>query len=66
MTVMVGKHLNTVTDLMQGAFRKIDKCKTKGLSVHLEKTEVVVFTKKRKTNKVIRLEIKEANPDKEG
>ncbi len=31
-------------------------CKTKGLSVNLKKTEVVLFTWKRKTERVIRLE----------
>ncbi len=55
--VIQGKHLNTVADLMQRSLRVVDSwCKTKGLSVNPEKTEVLLFTRKRKTKGVVRLE----------
>ncbi len=55
--VIQGKHLNTVTDLMQGSLRIVDSWyKTKGLSVNPEKTEGLLFTTKRKTEGVVRLE----------
>ncbi len=55
--VIQGKHLNTVADLMQGSPRVVDSwCKTKGLSVNPEETEVLLFTRKRKTEGVVRLE----------
>ncbi len=55
--VIQGKHLNTVTDLMQGSLSVVDSwCTTKGLSVNTEKTEVLLFTRKRKTEEVVRLE----------
>ncbi len=42
---------------MQGSFRVVDSwCKTKGLSVNSEKTEVLFFTRKKKTEEVKRLE----------
>ncbi len=42
---------------MQGSLRVVDSwCKTKGLSVNPEKTEVLLFTRKRKTVGVVRLE----------
>ncbi len=47
---------------MQGSLRVVDSwCKIKGLSVNPEKTEVLLFTRKRKTEGVVRLE-----PDKGG
>ncbi len=48
---VTGKHLNTTAELTHGGHRKIDtSCKTKGLSVvNSEKTEVVLFTRKKKT-----------------
>ncbi len=55
--VIQGKHLNTVADLMQGSLWVVDSwCKTKGLSVNPEKIEVSLFTMKRKTEGVVRLE----------
>ncbi len=55
--VIQGKHLNTVADLMQGSLRVVDSwCKTKVLSDNPEKTEVLLFTTKRKTEGVKRLE----------
>ncbi len=48
--VIRSKYLNTVADLMPESLRVVDSwCKTKGLSVNPEKTEVVLFTRKRKT-----------------
>ncbi len=42
---------------MQGNLRVVDGwCKTKGLSINFEKTEVGLFIRKRKTEKVVRLE----------
>ncbi len=42
---------------MQGSLRVVDSwCKTKGLSVNPEKTEVLLCTRKRKTEGVVRLE----------
>ncbi len=39
--VIRGKYLSTFADLMQGSLRIVDKrCKTKGLSINPEKTEV--------------------------
>ncbi len=47
--VIRGKHLNTVAYLMQKSLKVVDSwCKTKGLSVNSEKTEVLLFTRKRK------------------
>ncbi len=55
--VIQGKYFSTVVDLMQGSFRVVDNwCKTKGLSINPEKTEVVLFTRKRKTEGIERLE----------
>ncbi len=55
--VIQGKHLYTVTDLMQGSLRVMGSwCKTKGLSVNPEKTEVLLITRKRKTEGAVRLE----------
>ncbi len=55
--VIHGKHLNTGADLMQGSLRVLDSwCKTKGLSVNPEKTEVLLFTRKKKTEAVVRFE----------
>ncbi len=52
-----GQHLNTVVDLMQGSLRIVDSwCKTKDLSINPEKIEMVLFTRKRKTEVVVRLE----------
>ncbi len=63
--VIQSKHLNTVADLMQGKLRVVDSwCETKGLYVNPEKTEVLLFTRKRKTEAVVRLEYEE--PDKGG
>ncbi len=46
--VIHGKHLNTVADLMQRSLRVVNSwCKTKGLSVNPDKTEVLLFTRKR-------------------
>ncbi len=66
--VILGKHLNTITDLMQGSLRVVDSwCKTKCLSVNAEKTEVLLFTTKRKTERAVRLEYQgvKLNPTKE-
>ncbi len=47
---VMGKHLNSIAELTQKGFRKMNTwCKAKGLSVNLEKTEVVLFIRKRKT-----------------
>ncbi len=55
--VIQDKHLNTVTDLMQGSLKVVDSWrKTKGLSVNPEKTESLLFTRKRKSEGVVRLE----------
>ncbi len=55
--VIHGKPVNTVSNWMQGSLRVVDNLyKTKGLSVNLEKTEMLLFTRKRKTEEVIRLE----------
>ncbi len=55
--VVRSKYLITAADLMQGSLRVVDKCcKTKGLCTKLEKTEVVLFTRKRKIEGVVRLE----------
>ncbi len=55
--VTQGKNLNTIADLTQGSFRVVDSwCKTKGLPVNPEKTEVLLFTRKRKTEGVVKLE----------
>ncbi len=55
--VIQGKHLNIVADLMQGSLGVADSwCKSKGLSVNPEKTEVLLITRKKKTERVIRLE----------
>ncbi len=59
-TVIQGKHLNTVAKVMQGSLRVVDsRCKTKGLSINPEKTEVLLFNRKRKTEGVVRLEYKD-------
>ncbi len=51
-----GKYPSTVADLMQESLRVLDVwCKAKGLSINSEKTEVVLFTR-RKTEGVVRLE----------
>ncbi len=53
--VVMGKHLNNVTELIQKVPRKVDIwCKTKGLSVNSQKTEVVLFTELGKINEVVR------------
>ncbi len=55
--VIQGKHLNTVADIMQGSVRLMDSwCKTKGLSANPKKIEVILFTRKRKTEGIGRLE----------
>ncbi len=55
--VIHGKHFNTVADVMQESVRVLDSwCKTKGLSVNPEKSCVLLFTRKRKTEGVVRLE----------
>ncbi len=55
--VIRGKHLNTVAYLMLGGLRVVHSFrKTKWLSVNPEKTEVLLFTRKRKTEGVVRLE----------
>jgi hypothetical protein len=44
-----GKFPNTVSELMQGALYTVEKwCDEAGLSVNPDKTDLVVFTKKRK------------------
>ncbi len=49
--MVLGNHFNKVTDLMQISLRVMDSWyKTKGLSVNPEKTEVVPFIRKRKTD----------------
>ncbi len=54
--VVMSNHLDTATDLMQSGLRVVNSwCKTKELSVNSEKTEVVLFTRKRKTDAVVRL-----------
>jgi hypothetical protein len=46
-----GKFPNTVSELMQGALYTVEKwCDEVGLSVSPDKTDLVVFTKKRKLN----------------
>ena len=43
-----GKHLNTMSELLNNAFRKIESwCVDKGLTVNPSKTELVLFTNKR-------------------
>ncbi len=55
--MVVGKHLNTVPELMPRNLRKKDTWyNAKGLFMNPEKTEVVPFTRRKKTNKVVRLE----------
>ncbi len=50
------KHLNNA-DPMQESLKVVDSwCKTKGLSVNPEKKEVLLFTRKRKTEGAVRLE----------
>ncbi len=47
----MGKQLKTVAELMQRDLKKIDIwCKTKGLSVNLDKTEVVGTLYKKEKN----------------
>ncbi len=55
--VIQGKYFSTVADLMPGNLKVLDGlCKTKGLSIHSEKTEVVLFTRERKIEGVVTLE----------
>ncbi len=66
--IVIGKHLNPVAEMMQRDLRKIDTwCESKGFSVNPEKTEVELFTKRRK--EVVRLEYisrSETGPDEGG
>ncbi len=50
-----GKYLSTVVDSMQKSLSVAENwCKTKGPSINLEKTEVVVFKRKRKTERLVK------------
>ncbi len=54
--VIQSKYLGTGANLMQGSLRVVDDwCMTKRLSINPEKTEVLLFTRKRKTEEVLRL-----------
>ncbi len=52
-----GEYLDTVADLMQGSLRVVDDCcKTNGLYINPDKTELLHFTRKRKAEGIVRLE----------
>ncbi len=52
---MVDNHFDTVTDLIQSSLSVVNsKYQSKGLSVNPVETEVVLFTRKRKTDGVVR------------
>ncbi len=54
--VVVGNHLNMVTNLMQSSFRVADsQCRAKRPFVDLQKTEVVLYIRKKKTDGIVRL-----------
>ncbi len=54
--VIQGKYQSKVADLMQGSLRAVDSwCKTKGLSINPEKTSLVLFTRKRKIERCVKL-----------
>ncbi len=53
-----------VADLIQGSVRVVDGwCKTKGWSINPEKTEVLLFTRKTKIERVVRLEYQDVKPN---
>ncbi len=57
MIVIRSEYLSTVADLMQGSPRVVaNSCKTKGLSIYLERREVVLFSRKKKTEEFVRPE----------
>ncbi len=47
-------HFNTVTELTQSSLRMVDNwCKTIGPSITLEQTRVILFARKRKTERIV-------------
>ncbi len=58
--VIRGKYLSTFLDLMQGSLRVVDDwCKIEGLSIN--KTDVALFTRDRKSDGIVRLEFQGVN-----